>query len=170
MANICENLTLKGYSPLKEARVFRHTFFRPLSEWARHISRREKKLGGRGLRLPDLMRMLRITITSLLQVFICVNALDEYIPKYLPDLLESLRDIVRESPTTRISLTGRSHVRGDIQKHFSMAVAIPINPNAGDIKNYLETRLSRDPEPEAMNNDLWVDVRTAILKRYMICG
>ena len=31
VANTCENLTPKGYSLLKEARVFRHTFSRPLS-------------------------------------------------------------------------------------------------------------------------------------------
>ena len=67
----------------------------------------KKEFGGRGPRLVDLMGMLRITIASIPRVFICVDALDECLPKYLPALLGSLRDIVRESPTTRIFLTGR---------------------------------------------------------------
>lgn len=35
---------------------------------------------------------------------------------------------------------------------------IPISPNAGDIRNYLEMRLNRDPEPEAMNDGLRADI------------
>ena len=52
--------------------------------------------------LSDLMRILRITIASLPQVFICIDALDECLPKNLPELLESLRDIVQESPGTSV--------------------------------------------------------------------
>ena len=69
----------------------------------------KKEFGGRGLRLADLITMLRTTIASLRQVFICIDALDECLPKHLPELLESLRDIVLES-TTRIFLTGRPHL------------------------------------------------------------
>ena len=63
------------------------------------------EFGGRGLRLVDLMGTLKIAIASLPKVFICIDALDECLPKYLPELLESLRDIVRDSPSTRIFLT-----------------------------------------------------------------
>ena len=116
------------------------------------------ELGGRGLRLVDLMRMLRTAIASLPQVFICVDALDEFLPKCLPELLESLRDIVRGSPSARIFLTGRPHIREDIQRYFIKAVVIPISPNPDDIRNYVETRLDRDAEPEAMSNDLRADI------------
>jgi len=34
------------------------------------------EFGGRGLRLADLMGMLRATIASLPRVFICIDALD----------------------------------------------------------------------------------------------
>jgi len=118
----------------------------------------KNKFGGRGLRLPDLMRMLKIAIASLRRVFICIDALDECLPKHLPELLESLRDIVRESPRTRIFLTGRPHVREDVQKYFTGAIVIPINPNTGDIRNYLEMRLDRDAEPEAMSSGLRADI------------
>ena len=50
--------------------------------------------------------MLKIAIASLPQVVICIDALDECLPKYLPELLRSLKDIVRESPGTRIFLYG----------------------------------------------------------------
>ena len=102
--------------------------------------------------------MLKIAIAALPQVFICIDALDECLPKNLPELLKSLRDIVRESPTTRIFLTGRPHVADDIQRYFPKVVAIPISPNLDDIRNYLEMRLDGDGEPEAMNDSLRADI------------
>ena len=125
----------------------------------------KKELGGRRLRLAELMGMLRTTIASLPQVFICVDALDEFLPKCLPDLLESLRDIVRESPTTKIFLTGRPHIREDIQRYFRKAVVIPINPNPDDIRNYVEMRLDKDPEPEAITNDLREEIVRVTLEK-----
>ena len=125
----------------------------------------QKEFGGRGLRLADLTRMLKIAIASLHQVFICIDALDECLPKYLPDLLESLRDIVRECPKTRIFLTGRPHIREDVQRYFSNMVVRPITPNTADIRNYVKMRLDRDAEPEAMSNDLRVDIVSVILEK-----
>ena len=116
-------------------------------------------------RLADLMGMLKIAIASLPQVFICLDALDECLPKYLPELLVSLRDIVRESSRTRIFLTGRSHVREDVLRYFIKAIVIPISPNSDDIRNYVEMRLDRDDEPEAMSNDLRADIVRVILRK-----
>ena len=122
-------------------------------------------MGGRGLRLADLMGMLRIAIASLPQVFICIDALDECLPKYLPELLKSLRDIVRECPRTRIFFTGRPYVGEDIQRYFPKAAVIPISPKSDDIKNYLEMRLDGDADPEAMSDDLRADIIRIILER-----
>jgi len=112
--------------------------------------------------LPDLIRILRITIASLPQVFICIDALDECLQETLPELLKSLKDIIRESPRTRIFLTGRPHVREIIQNYFSEekqeSVVVPINPKPGDIKNYLEWRLDKDTDREAMSEDLREDI------------
>ena len=113
------------------------------------------EIGGRGPRLADLMGMLRIAIASLRQVFIRIDALDECLPKHLPELLKSLGDIVRESPTTRIFLTGRPHIREDIQRYLTKVVVIPISPNKGDIRNYLKMRLDGDADPEAMSDDFY---------------
>ena len=122
----------------------------------------KKEVGGRGPRLADLMGMLKTAIASLPRVFICIDALDECLPKCLPELFESLRDIVRESPSVRIFLTGRPHVGEDVRRYFASAVVIPISPNRDDIQNYVAMRLDRDAEPEAMSNDLRVDIARVI--------
>jgi len=125
----------------------------------------KKEFGGRGLLLAEMMGMLRIALASLPQVFICIDALDECLPKHLPELLESLRDIVQESPRTRIFLTGRPHIAGAIQRYFTKAIVIPVSPNTNDIRNYLEMRLDRDDEPEAMDSNLRADIVKVILDK-----
>jgi len=133
--------------------------------YLREAFKEGQKIGGRKPALEDLVGMLRRAIASLGQVFICVDALDEYLPKDLPELVESLRDIVRQSPRTRIFLTGRPHVGGTIQKYFTGAVVIPISPNTDDIRSYLEMKLERDSEPEAMDNDLRANIVKVILDK-----
>ena len=125
----------------------------------------QTEFGGRGPLLANLMGMLRATIASLPRVFICLDALDECLPKYLPELLESLRDIILECPGTRIFLTGRPHVGGDIRRYFSKVVVMPISPNPDDIRSYVEMKLDRDAEPEAMSNDLRADIVRVILEK-----
>ena len=115
--------------------------------------------------LVDLVRMLKITIASLPQVFICIDAIDQCLPKNLPGLLESLRDIIREFPRTKIFLTGRPHVWQTIQRYFSKVAVISIRPNQDDIRNYLEMMLDKDEEPEAMNDDLRADIVKTILDK-----
>ena len=124
-----------------------------------------KEIGGRGLLLSDLMRMLRITISSFSRVFICIDALDECLPKHLPELLKSLRDITRECPRTKIFPTGRPHVTEAVQRYFSRVVVIPISPNTGDVRDYLQMRLDRDDDPEAMDGDLRAAIEEVILHK-----
>ena len=125
----------------------------------------KKVVGGRGPLLADLMGMLRTAIASLPRVFICIDALDECLPKCLPELLQSLKDIVQQSPSTRILLTGRPHVKEDIERSFAKMVVIPISPSPDDIRNYVEMRLDRDPEPLAMTDDLRADIVRIILEK-----
>ena len=125
----------------------------------------KKEFGGRRLRLVELMGILKITLALLPQVFICLDALDECLPRYLTELLESLRDILRESPRTRIFITGRPHVGEDVRRYFSKAVVIPISPNPDDIRNYVDMRLNRDTEPEAMSKDLRADIVRVIQEK-----
>ena len=125
----------------------------------------KREFGGRGPLLADLMQMLRTIIASLHQVFICIDALDECLPKHLPKLLESLRCIVEEFPKTRILFTGRPHITGSVNKYFTRAVVIPISPNTGDIRDYLAMRLGEDDEPEAMDDELRADIVKSIVDK-----
>ena len=134
-----------------------------IAEYLRKGFRRgEAEIRGRPPRLPDLMKLLRMALASLRQVFICIDALDECPPKHLPDLLVSLRELILECPSTRIFLTGRPHIRESIQRCFPQAFEIPITIKRRDIRKYLEKRLDRDDEPEAMDNDLRGDIMRII--------
>ena len=81
-----------------------------------------RKFGGRGLRVPDIVQILKKTIASLPRVFICIDALDESTAKRRRELLESLREIVQISPNMRVFLTGRPHIEDEILKYFSGAL------------------------------------------------
>ena len=96
-----------------------------IPEPLREVFRAGKRgFGGRAVQLPDLVEILKTTITSLPEVFICVDGLDECLPKYRRELLESLRDIVRASPTARIFLSGRPHIRDEVKKYLAGAIMI----------------------------------------------
>ena len=120
---------------------------------------------GRGLQPAELVGMFRLATASLRRVFICIDALDECLPKDLPEFLKSLRDIVQKSPETRIFLTGRPHVREDIQRCFTKVAEIPISPDKNDIKDYLDMRLDKDVDPEAMSDELRRDIVRIILEK-----
>ena len=131
----------------------------------REAFREAENAGGRRLLLSDLRQMLRIAIGLLPKLFICIDGLDECLPKDLPELLGLLGDIVREFPSTRIFLTGRPQVEKDIERSFPKAVAIPINPNRDDIRGYVMMRLDRDIKREAMSDDLRAKIVNIVLDK-----
>ena len=122
----------------------------------------KKEFGGRGLLLPNMIDILKKTITMLPGLFICIDALDECTFQHRRDLLDSLRETVAVSPNTRVFLTGRPHIEKEIVECFSQVVRIPLSPTHGDIENYLEMRLGRDPEPDAMDDKLRADIMRII--------
>jgi len=123
------------------------------------------EVGGRGLRLPDMVRMLKRAIAALPQVFICIDALDECLPKNLLELLGSIKDILGESPRMRIFVTGRPQVEAEITRFFTTSVTIPISPKAHDIERYLEKKLEMDTEQYAMSDRLRADILRVIPER-----
>ena len=62
----------------------------------------KKEVGGRGLRLPDTVQMLKQAVATLPEVVICIDALDECLPKPLLGLLVPLKEIFQESRKMRI--------------------------------------------------------------------
>jgi len=124
----------------------------------------KKKFGGQGLLLQvaEMVDILKKTIRSLPRVFICIDALDESPPKHRRELLESLREIIHVSSSTRVFLTGRPHVGDEIAKCFGEGFWIPLNPTRGDIKSYLRMRLDGDTDPNAMDDELRADMMRMI--------
>ena len=119
----------------------------------------KKVIGGRGLRVPEIVKMLQI-VASLQPTFICIDALDECVEGHRPEVLDSLRQVLEGSPNTRIFLTGRRHIRGEIERNIGeMAAAIlSIKPNNDDIVGYIRMRLSKDTSLGAMDSRLEAEI------------
>ena len=134
-----------------------------IPEYLREAFQKDKKeFGGRGLRLSDMVDILKKEIALLPRVFICIDALDESTPKHRRELLESLREITQAPSNTRVFLTGRPHIDDEIVKYFSEALRIPLTPAHRDIESYLEMRLDRDTDPNAMDDELRADIMRII--------
>ena len=119
----------------------------------------KRGVGGFKLLLPAILEMLIGSLSRLRRVFICIDALDEFPAKGRPELWEYLQQIVVKCPNARLFLTGRLHIRGEVQKYFpSTADMLPISSRAHDIGLYLEMKLKRDSELDAMDKELEVDI------------
>ena len=115
-------------------------------------------IGGRGPRLPDIVKMLQ-TITSSLRTFICIDAWDECAVAHRVKLLNSLKQILETSPHTRIFIIGRPHIRAEIEKRLAgRVISVPIGPRRDDIMEYLRLRLDEDETPDAMDESLEADI------------
>jgi len=134
-----------------------------IPEPLRLVFHKEKRaFGGRAAQLSDLVEMLKAVLTSLPEVFICIDGLDECLPNNRRELLESLREIVGASPTTRVFLSGRPHIRDEVKRYFTWAVMIVVVPTIRDIERYLSMRLDRDPTPSAMDDNLRAEIMRVI--------
>ena len=118
----------------------------------------KRVIGGRRPRLSDLVRMLQ-TASSERCTFICIDAIDECVPGDRIKLLSSLNQILKESPATRVFVTGRPHIQAEIGKRLSGRVtSISITPRQDDIISYLHSRLDEDTISDAMDSSLEADI------------
>ena len=118
----------------------------------------KKTTGGRRLELGQVVEMLQ-DIASSRPTFICFDALDECVAEYRGKLLESLQQILQKSPSTRIFLAGRLHVRDEVEKHLAgRVVAVSIVPTKDDIVRFLRAKLREDTTPDAMDDSLEEDI------------
>ena len=125
---------------------------------ARAYEDQKKVIGGRAPRLSDIVEMLQTT-TSERRTFICIDALDECAAEHRVKFLNSLNEILKKSPGTRVFVTGRLHIQDEIGKRLSGRVAaIRITPRRGDIVRYLRNRLDEDTTPDAMDSSLEADI------------
>ena len=124
--------------------------------------------GGKGLRLPEMVGLFVKTICSLVRVYICVDAIDELVPQHRSEFLRALRQIIQEAPNTRLFLTGRPHVRGELDKHLTKrAHIIHIVPDQGDIAKYLSKKMDDDDDrdPDLMTENLKNDIMKTMLEK-----
>jgi len=123
-------------------------------EISQAFQEQKRVIGGRAPRLPDIVKMIQ-TITSSLPSFVCIDALDECEVVHRVKLLDSLKQILGKSPRTRIFITGRPHIRAEIEKRLAgRATSISLGPSKDDIAEYLRVRLDEDITPDAMEESL----------------
>ena len=133
-------------------------------EIADAFQRHKKLIGGRELQLPEIVKTLGC-LSSARPTFFCLDALDECAAPDRAKALLSLKDIITISPTTRVFLTGRPYVGGEVGKHFSEGAAlVSISPRNGDITRYIHTKLSEDPILGEMDERLEAEIVKKILE------
>jgi len=114
----------------------------------------EKVIGGQRLALSEIVEFLQ-DISSSRCTFICIDALDECPPGHRVRLLNSLNQILQKSRGARIFLTGRPHIRSEVEKNLAGRVATrSITPTKADIIIFLRAKLREDTIPEAIDKAL----------------
>ena len=124
--------------------------------------------GGKGLRLPEMVKLFVNTVCPLDRVYICVDAMDELLPQHRSEFFYALREIIQEAPNTRLFLTGRPYIRGELDKNLTEgAYIIHIVPNQEDIAKYLKRKMDDDGDrdPDLMTESLKNDITKIMLER-----
>ena len=117
------------------------------------------QIGGRGLRVPEALELLKAALALVDMAFICIDALDELLDKHLPQILRSLHTISLSLPAVRLFFTGRPHIGVEIKKYFPGAAQfLQIKPTRGDIVRYVEMVLDDDSVPGAMTSILRAEI------------
>ena len=89
----------------------------------------------------------------------CIDGLDECVGAQRVRILDSLKQILEKSPSTRIFITGGPHVRAEIEERLTgRVISLPVSPDKGDIITYLRARLAEDEMPDAMDEGLEADI------------
>jgi len=132
-------------------------------EIVRDYEDQKKVIGGRRPLLSDIVKMLQTT-SHQKRTLICIDALDECAAADRVKLLNSLKQILQKSRNTRIFVTGRPHIRAEIENRLSGRVAtLLITPRRDDVIRYLHSRLAEDITPDAMDSSLEADILKKIL-------
>lgn len=133
--------------------------FRPIpKEIMDAFQKREKVIGGQRLQLPEIVKLLG-SLASTRRTFFCLDALDECVAPERAKTLLALKDIIKMSPATRVFLTGRPHVSGEVGRHLPSGVAVvPISPRKDDIIQYIHTKLAEDTTLDEMDERLEAEI------------
>ena len=123
---------------------------------------RKNSIGGQGLQISDILKMLQVTSVRK-RSFICIDALDECATEHQVKLLDSLGQLLQQSPGTRIFVTGRPHILPEIGRRLGgRVISMSISPQRDDIVTYLHSRLATDTTPDAMDITLEAEIMEKI--------
>jgi len=122
------------------------------------LQEQKEAVSGRRPQLVGIVKMLQL-ITSSQRTYMCIDALDECTTAQRFKLFDSLKEILDKSPSTRVFVTGRPHIRAEVAKRLAGRVtSVDVGPTRNDIVSYLRFRLSHDETPDAMDESLEADI------------
>ena len=122
---------------------------------------------GKRLEKHHILQMVKFAVPQLNgPSFLCIDALDELEPRVRHELLKVLQS---EFGPSRIFITGRPHIRSEVNSVFQAHQHDPIHITAdlGDVRAYLthEIELDMEVNPEDMNEQLKEDILKAIINQ-----
>jgi len=124
----------------------------------RALREQREAVSGRRPELDDIVKMLQL-VTSSQRTFMVIDALDECTAVQRFRLFDSVKEILEKSPAARIFVTGRPHIRTEIETRLAGRVAsVSVGPAREDIIRFLRVRLSEDETPDAMDESLEADI------------
>jgi len=122
------------------------------------LREQREAISGRRPQLGDIVKMLQL-ITSSQPIFMVIDALDECTAVQRYRLFDSLKEILEKSTGARIFVTGRPHIRTEIETRLAGRVAsVSVGPIRADIIRFLRARLSEDETPDAMDGSLEAEI------------
>ena len=129
---------------------------------ARDFRKEKRAIGGRGLQVSGVLKMFQ-AVAARRRIFICVDAVDECVPKYRMVALESLGKILQGSPNTRLFMTGRPHVRSEVERELGGAATfVFIRATEEGVLRFLHEKIKKDTIPNMMSRALEEDIMKII--------
>jgi len=123
-------------------------------------------LGGRALKVERIIDIFPKVLKYFDRTFICIDALDEFRVEDRAVFLQLLKKIINKSRNTRLFLTGRLHIRLEIDRQFNRPfTTITIHPTHNDIRQYLTVKLDNDFGDGAMDDELKEEIITTISRK-----
>ena len=149
------------------------SLLRQIAPWAmgtlgeiQNAFEKSRQRGGKGLRLPEMLELFVKTVGSLERVYICVDAMDELLPQHRSEFLHTLQQIIQEAPNTRLFLTGRPHIRGELDRYLTEgACTIHITPDQRDIALFIDQKMDDDQDPHLMTENLRNEITKLMLEK-----
>jgi len=74
-------------------------------------------------------------------------------------LLDSLKEILEKSPGAGIFVTGRPHIRPEIETRVPrQAASVSVGPTTNDVARFLRFRIREDETPDTIDSCLEADI------------